>query len=113
MTIARAVTPQTRRDPGDIRRGDEVYLNHAGDRGELGRLALLSLRSSLGRSGPFTVVEVAGGRAFLRDGDGQGAFPVSLSSLTRERPLSPKTMNPFASLKMPEFNLTKQTELSK
>lgn len=113
MTFARAATPQTRRDPGDIRRGDEVYLNHAGDRGELGRLALLSLSSSLGRSGPFTVVEVADGRAFLRDGERPSAFPVSLSSLTRERPLSPKTINPFAPLQMPEFDLTTQRGLSK
>jgi hypothetical protein len=105
MTIARALTPPSRREPGDIRGGDEVYLNHAGDRGELGRLALLCLSSSLGRSGPFTVVEVAEGRAFLRDGERDSTFSVSLSSLTRERPLSAKTINPFASLCMPELDM--------
>jgi hypothetical protein len=100
MTIARALTPPSRREPGDIRGGDEVYLNHAGDRGELGRLALLCLSSSLGRSGPFTE-----GRAFLRDGERDSTFSVSLSSLTRERPLSAKTINPFASLCMPELDM--------
>jgi hypothetical protein len=105
MTSAVTLMPQTRRDPGDIRRGDEVYLNHAGDRGELQRLGLLSLNSSLGGSGPFSVLAVEAGRALLKDSQRQSSFPVSLSSLTRERPLSAATINPFGPLRMPAAGL--------
>jgi hypothetical protein len=105
MTRAVTLMPQTRRSPGDIRRGDEVYLNHAEGRGELQRLGLLSLSSSLGGSGPFSVLAVAAGRVLLKDAQGQSAFPVSLSSLTRERPLSAATINPFAPLRMPAAGL--------
>lgn len=105
MTSQRVVALPPRRDPGDIRGGDEVYLNHAGERSEFRRLALLCLDSSLGGSGPFTVLGVADGRAHLEGGGGAGTFSVSLSSVTRERPLSAAAMNPFAYLRMPEPGL--------
>jgi len=105
MTQSLVSTSTPRLDPSHIQRGDEVYLNHSGARNELRRLALLALSSYQGTSGPFTVESVTDNQALLTADGNQSPFAVDVAFVTRERPLSETSRNPFTALQMPLFPL--------
>ena len=92
-----------RRDPGEITRGDAVYLNLSGERNPLRRLALMALESTMGGVGPFTVRTVRDGQALLERPNSEDTILLSLGSLTRERPLSAAPASPLATIFFPEL----------
>jgi len=103
MSFAPSHAPTTRREPGEIAIGDEVYLNLSGECTPLRRLALLALDVSIGGTGPFIVDALSKGQAVLHKAGEEAPFNVSASSLTRERPLSPSHTQPFVTLNVPHF----------
>jgi hypothetical protein len=103
MSSTQLPTNTSRRQPGDIAVGDEVYLNHHGDFTHLRRLALVALDASIGGAGPFVVDDLSGGQAILLRAGEKAPFTVSTSSLTRERPLSSSPNQPFLTLDVPDF----------
>lgn len=93
----------SRRDPGEITRGDDVYLNLSGERNPLRRLALMALESTMGGVGPFSVRAVRDGRALLERPNSADTILLSLASLTRERPLSGTQVSPLDTIFFPEL----------
>lgn len=84
--------------PGQIRPGDEVFISRDSGMNDLRALAILHLETSLGGPGPFVVESVDRNRATVSGLGLNRSVSLSLSSITRDRPLGAA---PFSSLRFP------------